>query len=237
MASVSGDDAILWFDTSFEADGYSFLQTRSKDIHFLNIWKEIRTWPIAKWQNPRISLALYKASAAISIRRIVCICLYIDNSWSFVTWTWRFGISQLYVRKESWWSCTVNGWEESVGGGWWSWVVSAEVWIARESLGWHNLRSGIRGKADIWKGDGEWSGSGWTRSWCWGDSISWVSNLGKSGEVGASDFTRPSIRAAGANDGRVQVLEHPIILRLYSVQSYFLLRFLMPCLSYQMDNT
>lgn len=85
---------------------------------------------MAKWQKPRMSFALYRASAAISMRRMVCICLYMVSRLSLVTSTSSAGISQLYVRKESSWSLTVKGFEWSVGFSA-SCVVSADVWIDR----------------------------------------------------------------------------------------------------------
>jgi hypothetical protein len=60
-----------------------------------------RTWPIARWQKPRMSLLLYSESADCSMRRIVTISLYIFRRPSLVTSTSREGASVLWPLKES----------------------------------------------------------------------------------------------------------------------------------------
>ena len=96
-------------------------------------WTELRqpyckhTCPIEGWQNPRTSfrVALYSAPVAISMRRIVDICLYISISWSLATCTSRPSGSHWYVRKDS---LTTKG-----CGVWWRFVKSCQV-VAAEVI-------------------------------------------------------------------------------------------------------
>jgi hypothetical protein len=137
VAAVGGDDAVVGGDGCFEADGDCFLQRTSASIRkrlYIMRKKTRRTWPMARWQNPRMSFALYSASAAISMRRMVCIWRYQPSSWSLVTVTSRSGASHWYARNESSCSLTVKGCDRSDGFSG-SCVVSADVWIERASWG------------------------------------------------------------------------------------------------------
>jgi hypothetical protein len=63
---------------------------------------------MAKWQNPRMSLALYNASAAISILRMVVMSVYIFMRALPLTSVSSEGGSQRWLWNESSWSLTVN---------------------------------------------------------------------------------------------------------------------------------
>lgn len=49
------------------------------------------TWPEYKWQKPRTIFSLYKLPADVSIRLMVCICLYIVRASSRFTVTFVDG--------------------------------------------------------------------------------------------------------------------------------------------------
>lgn len=85
---------------------------------------------MAKWQNLQMCLALYSASVAISIRRMVCMSLYIHNSSTLTTCTSRLGVSQRCDWNEYSQSRMRRGCERPAGL-LCSCVVSADVWMLR----------------------------------------------------------------------------------------------------------